>query len=82
MGSLEFLISPDALKILGPAGLFFICTCFALVKVFRLYVTTQEKRIEDAKTMLTEYKDLAASVDRTLSTLLAVIGKRRDDKRD
>jgi hypothetical protein len=76
MSILELLLNPKVLSILGPVGLWAILASFALYKLGKRYDDIQETRIKETKEMQKEYYELANDIEKTLNTLLAVIGKR------
>lgn len=70
------LTDPKLWSILTPAGILVIILGYTIWKLFRLYSDLQEKRIAEFKEMNREYTALANEINRTLDTVLKLIGNK------
>ena len=70
------LLTLETLKLVGLPGIIIISLGFALYKLFRLYVETQEKRVQEAQQFQKEYFDLTTDVNKTLDILVKSYGRK------
>jgi len=72
----DLLSNPKVWSILTPAGIVAGVLGFALYKLFDKYDKLQEQRLTEWKSMVEDYNKLTVDVNKTLDTLLRVIGSK------
>jgi hypothetical protein len=72
---LKLLLEPKVLSVIGPLGLIAIVEGVALYKMFKVVLDLQEKRLNEWKTIKDEYVQLSNDLNKTLDSVLRVIGK-------
>ncbi len=72
----DLLTNPKVWSILTPAGVVTVVLGFALYKLFEKYDKLQEQRLQEWKSMVDDYNNLVKDVNKTLDTLLKVIGNK------
>lgn len=75
MDLFKLLLEPQVLSILGPLGAIAVVEAFAIRHLFNLYSASQEKRIEDAKELSSDYNALVHDINLTLDTLTSLLSK-------
>jgi hypothetical protein len=75
----DLLLNPRLWSIITPAGLVTAVLGYALYKMFLKYDKLQEQRISEWKQMREEYTHLCTEVNKTLDTVLKVIGNRNSN---
>jgi hypothetical protein len=75
----DLLTSPKLWAIITPAGMVTAILGYALYKMFLRYDKLQEQRISEWKQMREEYTHLCTEVNKTLDTVLKVIGNRNSN---
>lgn len=78
MDLFTMLLDPKFLSIVGPLGVIAVVEGYAIYKLFSLYSSTQEKRLEEWKQSNKDYEQLSQEINRTLDTVLKVIGNKRN----
>jgi len=73
---IDLLSNPKLWSILTPAGIVTMVLGFALYKLFDKYDKLQEQRLAEWKSMVEDYNKLTVDVNKTLDTLLRVIGSK------
>lgn len=72
----DLLTNPKVWSILTPAGVVAAVLGFLLYKLFDKYDKLQEQRLTEWKSMVEDYNNLVKDVNKTLDTLLRVIGSK------
>jgi hypothetical protein len=78
MDFLTMLLDPKFLSVVGPLGVIAVVEGYAIYKLFNLYSSTQEKRLEEWKQTNKDYEQLSQEINRTLDTVLKIIGNKRN----
>ena len=71
-----FLEIVSSIKILGPLGIVVFIEAYAIYMLFNKLEDLQGKRLDDWKAMNQNYQDLSNEINRTLDTVLKVLGKK------
>lgn len=75
---INLLTDPKLLSILSLPMVCIGVEAYAIWKLFKLYNDLQESRLGEAKKMNEEYAQLCKDVNKTLDTLLQVIGRNNN----
>ena len=78
MDLFTMLLDPKFLSIVGPLGVIAVVEGYAIYKLFKLYNDLQESRLTETKKMNEEYVQLTNDINKTLDTLLKVVGNKRN----
>jgi hypothetical protein len=77
-----FLEIVSSIKVLGPLGIVVFIEAYAIYALFNKLEDLQDKRLDDWKTMNQSYQDLSNEINRTLDTVLKVIGRKNGNGND
>ena len=73
---INFITDPKIISLLTVPIVAMVVESYAIYKLFQKYSDLQEKRIAEWKQMNTEYIQLSTEINRTLDTVLKLIGKK------
>ena len=64
------------IKVIGPIGIIALIEMWAIYSLFNRLQELQDKRLEDYERMKNEYTQLSQDINRTLDTVLKIIGRK------
>jgi len=65
-----------SIKVIGPIGVIALIEMWAIYSLFNRLQDLQDKRLQDYEKMKDEYTQLSQDINRTLDTVLKVMGKK------
>jgi hypothetical protein len=66
----------SSIKVIGPLGVVAAIEAYAIYNLFNRLEDLQQKRLDDYEKMKDEYTQLSQDINRTLDTVLKVIGRK------
>jgi hypothetical protein len=75
MELLTLLLDPKFISIVGPLGILAVVEGYVIYKLFDKHEKLQEARLNEWRSMVEDYNKLCSDVNKTLDTLLKVVGR-------